>query len=208
MPFIDFILHVDQYLDLIIQTFGVWVYVLLFLIIFFETGLVVTPFLPGDSLLFVAGAFAARGSLDLALSLILLFIAAVAGDAANYWMGNVVGPRIFAREKGRFFNREHLTRTQTFYERHGKKTIIIARFVPIIRTFAPFVAGVARMRYVVFATYNVVGAFLWVFLFVLGGYFFGEIPFIRDHFSIVIIAIIVLSLIPAIYEVIIHQRKK
>ncbi len=208
MPFIDFILHVDQYLDLIIQTFGVWVYVLLFLIIFFETGLVVTPFLPGDSLLFVAGAFAARGSLDLALSLILLFIAAVAGDAANYWMGNVVGPRIFAREKGRFFNREHLTRTQTFYERHGKKTIIIARFIPIIRTFAPFVAGVARMRYVVFATYNVVGAFLWVFLFVLGGYFFGEIPFIRDHFSIVIIAIIVLSLIPAIYEVIIHQRKK
>lgn len=208
MPLIDFILHVDQYLDLIIQTYGVWVYVLLFLIIFFETGLVVTPFLPGDSLLFAAGAFAARGSLDVTLIFFLLFIAAVAGDAANYWMGNVVGPRIFAREKGRFFNREHLTRTQTFYERHGKKTIIIARFIPIIRTFAPFVAGVARMRYAVFAMYNVVGAFLWVFLFVLGGYFFGEIPFIRDHFSIVIIAIIILSLIPALYEIVRGRRNK
>jgi membrane-associated protein len=197
---IDFVLHIDRHLDVIITTYGVWTYALVFGIVFCETGFVVTPFLPGDSLLFALGAFAARGSLDLALVLGLLATAAIAGDTVNYWIGATIGPKVFHRENVRFLNRRHLERTHEFYERHGGKTIIIARFVPIIRTFAPFVAGIGKMTYPRFLAYNVVGGLAWVFLFVLGGYFFGNIPVVKRNFSLVIIAIIVISVIPVVVE--------
>lgn len=197
---VDFILHIDEHLDVFIQTYGIWTHLILFLVIFFETGLVVTPFLPGDSLLFAAGAFAARGSLKISLLLAMLSFAAVLGDAVNYWIGSFMGPRVFRGKDGKFFSREHLARTKSFYEKHGKKTIILARFVPIIRTFAPFVAGVGKMRYRTFAFYNVAGGLAWVFLFVLGGYFFGNIPFVAHNFEFVILAIIAISLLPLIRE--------
>jgi membrane-associated protein len=203
---IDLFLHLDQHLNVIIQHYGLWTYLLLFGIIFCETGLVVTPILPGDSLLFAAGAFAALGSLDPVWLLGLLSVAAVAGDTVNYWIGNWVGPRIFQQEKTRFFKKEYLVRTHAFYEKHGGKTIIIARFIPIIRTFAPFVAGVGDMTYARFISYNVIGGIAWIAVFILGGYYFGNLPMVKKNFSLVIIAIILISVMPGIIEFL-RQRK-
>jgi membrane-associated protein len=204
---VDILLHLDKYLDLMIQTMGVWSYVIIFLIIFCETGLVVTPILPGDSLLFAIGTFAALGSFDIIIVLILLTIAAVAGDTVNYWIGNYLGPKVFHYEDSRFFKKKHLERTHQFYEEHGGKTIIIARFIPIIRTFAPFVAGIGSMTYRKFLSYNVVGGILWIFSLTLAGYFFGNIPVVRKNFSLVIMAIIVISVLPGIIEYL-RQRGK
>ena len=203
---IDFVLHLDKYLGALIESNGPWTYVILFVVIFCETGLVIFPFLPGDSLLFAAGAFAAKpvlaGGMDLKPGWLFLLLAAAAilGDTVNYWIGRVVGPKIFHKDKVRFFKKEYLERTHKFYEKYGGETIIIARFVPIIRTFAPFVAGIGRMTYAKFISYNVIGGVAWVALFVFVGYFFGNIPFIQKHFSLVIIAIILISLVPAVVE--------
>jgi membrane-associated protein len=203
---IDFVLHIDRYLDLIIRSVGLWTYAVLFVIIFIETGLVVTPFLPGDSLLFAAGAFAAKGSLNIYTMWITLMIAAVLGDTVNYWIGHFVGPRVF-REEVRWLKREYLERTQAFYEKHGGKTIFLARFVPIVRTFAPFVAGIGKMRYSYFITYNIVGGIVWVSAFLWLGYFFGGLPFIERNFSLVVIAIILISVVPAVIEAIKARRE-
>jgi len=204
---IDLVLHVDKYLDLIIQQYGLLTYVLLFVIVFCETGLVVTPFLPGDSLLFAVGAFAARGSLDVVVALVVLAMAAILGDTVNYWIGAVVGPKVFHKENVRFLNRKHLDRTHEFYERYGGKTIVIARFVPIVRTFAPFVAGIGRMTYGHFLSYNVFGGLLWVLLFVLGGFYFGNIGIVRNNFSLVIIAIVLISIMPGVIEALRHRAR-
>jgi membrane-associated protein len=203
---IDLFLHLDEHLSQVISQYGVWTHLILFLIVFCETGLVVTPFLPGDSLLFAAGTFAAMGSLDLWLIVVLLIIAAIVGDTVNYWVGAYIGPRAF-RGDIRFLRREYLDRTHAFYERHGGKTIILARFLPIIRTFAPFVAGVGAMSYPKFITYNVVGAVLWVGIFVLGGYFFGTIPVVRENFTLVILAIILISVMPILIETVRARRR-
>lgn len=197
--FIEYFLHLDKHLNVVIQSYGSWTYLILFLIIFCETGLVVTPILPGDSLLFAAGAFAALGSLQVGVVFLLLSIAAVAGDSVNYSIGYAIGPRVF-KEEVRFLKREYLDRTHQFYERHGGKTIIIARFMPIIRTFAPFVAGVGSMTYARFIAYNVVGGIAWIALFVYGGYFFGNIPVVKRNFTFVIMAIIFISILPGIIE--------
>lgn len=199
--FIDFVLHIDVHLDELIRQFGLWVNLILFVIIFIETGLVVTPFLPGDSLLFAAGALAAREGTGLNpyLLYLILAIAAVLGDTANYWIGHFVGPKVFTGNS-RLFKKEYLLRTQAFYEKHGGKTILLARFVPIIRTFAPFVAGIGKMRYGYFISYNVVGGVIWTGLFIFAGYFFGNIEFVKNNFSLVVIAIILISLIPVILE--------
>ena len=194
------LLNLDKHLDFIIRTYGLWTYAIFFLIIFLETGLVVTPFLPGDSLLFAVGTFAALGSLDARWLIISLSIAAIAGDTANYWIGNFTGPKVFTKEKSRFLNKEYLYRTHRFYEKYGGKTIILARFIPIIRTFAPFVAGIGSMTYSRFIVYNIMGGIAWVVMFVLGGYFFGNIPFVKNNFSLVIFAIIFLSILPGIIE--------
>jgi len=196
---VDFILHLDVHLNSIIQNFGIWTYLILFLIIFLETGIVVTPFLPGDSLLFAAGSFAALGSLNPFALFIILSAAAILGDTVNYWIGHFIGPRAFSGNI-RFLKKEYLDRTHGFYEKHGGKTIILARFIPIIRTFAPFVAGIGAMTYSRFFFYNVIGAVLWVGLFVFGGYFFGNLPFVRDNFTLVIMAIIVISVLPGVFE--------
>jgi len=196
---IDLFLHLDKHLNSVIQTYGTWTYLLLFLIIFLETGLVVTPFLPGDSLLFAAGAFAGLGSLNVGLLFILLSIAAVVGDTVNYWIGHYVGPRAFSGEV-RFLKKEYMDRTHDFYERHGGKTIILARFVPIVRTFAPFVAGIGAMSYGHFIAYNVVGGVMWVALFTFGGFFFGNLKVVQDNFSIVVLGIIFISVLPAVIE--------
>ena len=172
----------------------------MFIIIFLETGLVVTPFLPGDSLLFAAGAFAALGALDMTWLFVLLSIAAIGGDTVNYWIGAYVGPKVFHKEKVRFLNREYLDRTHQFYEKYGGKTIIIARFVPIIRTFAPFVAGIGSMTYWKFISYNVIGGIAWIVLCTLAGYFFGNLPIVKENFSLVILAIIIISILPGIIE--------
>ena len=201
---IDLFLHLDKHLSTIIQNYGTWTYFLLFLVIFMETGFVVTPFLPGDSLLFAAGTFAspALGSpLNIWVIWGLLCVAAVAGDTANYWIGHFIGPRAFSGEV-RFLKKQYLDRTHAFYERHGGKTIVLARFVPIIRTFAPFVAGVGEMSYGKFISYNVIGGIAWVSLFTWGGYFFGTLPFVQNNFSLVVLAIIFLSVLPAVIEVI------
>lgn len=198
--FIDVILHLDKHLTELVADYHVWVYLILFLIIFCETGLVVTPILPGDSLLFAVGTFAARGALDVGLVLLLLSVAAVAGDSVNYAVGYRVGPQIFRKQGVRFLNREYLDRTHRFYERYGAKTIVIARFVPIIRTFAPFVAGIGRMSYGRFVTYNVAGGVGWIALLVLGGYAFGNIPLVRENFTLVVFAIIALSILPGLIE--------
>jgi len=202
---IDLILHLDRYLDLIIRSFGLWTYLILFVVIFLETGLVVTPFLPGDSLLFAAGAFAAKGSFNVSFLFFMLWLAAVLGDTVNYWIGHYVGPRVF-RENVRWLKREYLERTQAFYEKHGGKTIFLARFIPIIRTFAPFVAGIGKMRYGYFITYNVVGGLVWTALFIFGGYFFGNLPVVKHNFSLIIIAIIVISVMPAVVEALRSRR--
>jgi membrane-associated protein len=206
--FIEFFLHLDKHLGAVIQNYGIWTYAILFLIVFCETGLVVTPILPGDSLLFAAGAFAAVGALDPWLLCFLLSVAAVLGDAVNYLIGARIGPKIFHKENVRFLNKKYLKRTHDFYEKHGGKTIIIARFMPIIRTFAPFVAGIGKMTYARFAVYNITGALLWVFSFVLGGYFFGTIPVVKRNFTLVIFAIIFLSILPGIIAFINERRKK
>ena len=197
--FVDLFLHLDKHLASIIAQYGVWTYLILFTVVFLETGVVATPFLPGDSLLFAAGALAAIGSLDVGLLLVLLMAAAILGDTLNYWIGRKAGPRVF-NEKVRFLRREHLDRTHAFYEKHGGKTIIIARFVPIVRTFAPFVAGVGTMAYGRFLAYNVVGGVTWVLLFVLAGFWFGNIPAVKENFSLVILGIIVVSLLPLVVE--------
>ncbi len=199
---IDLFLHLDKHLSQIIQNYGVWTYLLLFLVIFMETGFVVTPFLPGDSLLFAAGTFASPAlgsSLNIFLLWALLCTAAILGDTINYWIGHFVGPKAFSGEV-RFLKKEYLDRTHEFYEKHGGKTIIIARFIPIIRTFAPFVAGIGAMNYGRFITYNVVGGVVWVTIFTFGGYYFGNLPFVKENFSLVVIAIIFISVVPMIFE--------
>ena len=201
----DFVVHIDKHLHEIITSYGAWTYLILFVIIFCETGLVATPFLPGDSLLFAAGTFAAMGSLDLAWLLVILSISAILGDTVNYWIGHFVGPKVFTKEKVRFLKKEYLERTHSFYERYGGKTIIIARFVPIIRTFAPFVAGIGSMTYWKFIAYNVFGGIGWVLICVGAGYFFGNLPTVKENFSLVILAIIVISVLPGVIEFI-RQR--
>jgi len=196
---LDFFLHLERHLSEVIRDYGTWTYLVLFLIVFCETGLVVTPFLPGDSLLFAAGTFAALGSLSPWVLFAVLSAAAILGDTVNYWIGKKIGPRAFSGTV-RFLKQEHLRKTETFYERHGRKTIILARFVPIVRTFAPFVAGVGSMNYPVFLAYNVIGGVAWVALCVFSGYFFGNIPVVKRNFSIVIIAIILISTLPILWE--------
>lgn len=195
---IDAVLHLDKYLSLIIQNYGFGTYLLLFIIVFCETGLVIIPFLPGDSLLFAAGAFAALGSLNVLLLFLLLGLAAIIGDTVNYSIGRSIGHRLYNKEKIRFIKKEYLEQTQAFYERHGGKTIIIARFIPIIRTFAPFVAGIGNMNYGRFISYNIIGGISWVGLFTLLGYFFGNLPAVKKNFTFVIFAIIFISILPGI----------
>ncbi len=198
--FIELFIHLDKYLNVIIQNYGVWTYLLLFLIIFCETGLVVTPLLPGDSLLFAAGTFAALGSLEVGWLFVLLSVAAIAGDTVNYWIGHYVGPKVFSKEGVRFLNKEYLDRAHRFYEKHGGKTIVIARFIPIIRTFAPFVAGIGRMTYGHFIIYNVLGGIAWIAIFLFGGYYFGNLPVVKRNFTMVILAIIFISVLPGVIE--------
>ncbi|MCX6145389.1 MAG: DedA family protein [Ignavibacteriales bacterium] len=205
---IDFILHLDRHLFDLCSQYGAWVYAILFVIIFCETGLVVTPFLPGDSLLFAVGSLAAIDALDLTTSIVLMILAAVLGDTVNYWIGYYVGPKVFQQEDSRLLNKEYLIRTHRFYERHGGKTIIIARFLPIIRTFAPFVAGIGSMTYRRFLLFNVVGGALWVLLFIPAGFFFGSVPFVKNNFSLVIIALVLIPGIPSVVEVIRMQLRK
>ena len=206
--FIDVFIHIDKHLNAIIQNFGNWSYLLLFVIIFAETGLVVTPFLPGDSLLFAVGTFAAIGSLNIVWLFIILVGAAVIGDSVNYAIGRFVGDKAFHMKKSRIFKKEYLDRTHKFYEKYGGKTIILARFVPIIRTFAPFIAGVGIMSYGRFFAYNVIGGILWVSAFLFGGYFFGNMPLIKENFSIAIFAVIILSILPIIIEYWKHKTAK
>lgn len=197
--FVDLFLHLDVHLSELIATYGTWTYGILFGIIFCETGLVVTPFLPGDSLLFAAGTFAGMGSLNPGFLFLLLFSASVLGDSTNYWVGRFIGTRAFSGNL-RFLKQEHLNKTRAFYDRHGRKTVILARFLPIIRTFAPFVAGVGEMPYTRFLSFSLLGSAAWVGLFVGAGYFFGNIPVVRSHFSIVVMGIIAVSLLPLLFE--------
>lgn len=204
--FIDLFLHLDKHLAELISQFGAWTYAILFIVVFCETGLVVTPLLPGDSLLFATGALASTGALNVHLTALLLTIAAILGDTVNYWIGHKVGPKVFHQEKSRFFRKEYLDRTHAFYEKHGGKTIIIARFIPIIRTFAPFVAGIGSMSYPKFLLYNVVGAIAWVLSLVYAGYYFGNIPIVKRNFTLVILAIIIISIMPGVIEYLRHRR--
>jgi membrane-associated protein len=205
--FIDFVLHIDVHLNELIIAYGAWTYAILFFIIFSETGFVVTPFLPGDSLLFAAGAFAATGSLSSPWLIVVLSTAAIVGNIVNYSIGYLVGPGIL-QKKVRFLNREYLERTHRFYEKHGGKTIVIARFIPIIRTFAPFVAGIGYMTYGRFMLYNVVAGIAWVAFFVIGGYYFGNIAFVRNNFGLVVVAIIIISTLPAVAEFLRHRYSR
>ena len=198
--FIDIVLHLDRHLTWLVDNYGVWVYLILFLIIFCETGLVVTPFLPGDSLLFVAGTLAAAGAMYVHGLFALLVLAAFSGDNTNYWIGRFAGPRVFRLERSRLFNPAHLERTHRFYEKHGGKTVIFARFLPIVRTFAPFVAGIGRMTYPKFLFYSFSGSVFWIGFFVFGGYYFGNIPVVRQNLTLAIIGIVVLSIMPGIVE--------
>ncbi len=202
---IDFFIHLDKYLPVIIESFGLWVYLIVFIVIFCETGLVVTPILPGDSLLFALGALAALGALHIEALIILLSVAGIAGDSVNYAVGHYIGPKVFQYEDGRFFKKAYLIKTHTFYEKHGGKTIIIARFMPIIRTFAPFVAGVGAMTYGKFILYNVTGGIAWVCAFLLLGYFFGNIPSVKSNFTLVIVAIVIISVLPGLIAYV-HQK--
>ncbi|WP_439153527.1 DedA family protein [Xenorhabdus littoralis] len=205
---VDFILHIDAHLAELVASYGDWVYGILFLIIFCETGLVVTPFLPGDSLLFVAGALSALGSNDLNVHImvILMITAAIIGDAINYTIGRIFGEKLFTNPNSKIFRRSYLDKTHEFYEKHGGKAIILARFVPIIRTFAPFVAGMGKMSYRHFAAYNVIGAFIWVLLFTYAGYLFGDMPIIQQNLKLLIVAIIFISILPGIIEIWRHRR--
>ncbi len=206
---IDFILHIDVHLTELVAEYGTWVYAILFLIIFCETGLVVTPFLPGDSLLFVAGAIASIGSnhINVHLLVLLLIIAAILGDAVNYMIGKFFGEKLFSNPDSKIFKQSYLQKTHEFYEKHGGKTIILARFVPIVRTFAPFVAGMGNMSYKHFASYNVIGGVAWVSIFTYAGFFFGELEFVKKNLSILIFAIIFISIIPAVVEILRNRRK-
>lgn len=204
---LEIVFHFDKYIGSIVNEYYLLAYLLLFLIIFFETGIVITPFLPGDSLLFAAGALAAADSLKIEMLIILIFIAAILGDALNYHIGKLIGPKIFKKESSLLFNKEYLARAREFYEKHGKKTIVLARFIPIIRTFAPFVAGIGSMPYKTFLVYNVAGSALWVFIFIFGGFLFGNITFVKENFGLVIIAIIFISLAPVLKEIIVRLRK-
>lgn len=197
--FIDFVLNMDKYLPTMVNDLGIWVYLVLFLIIFVETGLVIMPILPGDSLLFAAGAVAASTSMNFWVLLVLMAVAAILGDTANYWIGHYIGPKVFS-QNSRWFKREYLERTHAFYEKHGGKTILLARFIPIIRTFAPFVAGVGRMDYGYFLSYNIFGGILWTSLMLGAGRLFGELEFVKKNFEIVVFAIIFISLLPPIVE--------
>ncbi|MDP9311692.1 MAG: DedA family protein [Chloroflexota bacterium] len=205
---VDIFLHLDTHLNAVAGTYGTWTYLLLFLIVFCETGLVVTPFLPGDSLLFAAGALAAiDGSpISVGFLFVLLVVAAIAGDTVNYWVGNFVGPRVFHQQRIPFLKKEHLEKTNRFYEKYGGKTIILARFIPIIRTFAPFVAGIGSMNYARFILYNVVGGIVWVALFLYAGYLFGQSPIVEHNFTLVILAIIAISLVPPVIEFVRSRR--
>jgi membrane-associated protein len=205
----DFIMHIDVHLNTLIVTYQLWTYLILFAIIFCETGLVITPFLPGDSLLFATGALAATPGSPLKVHWLFLILAAAAviGDTVNYWIGHAIGPKIFQQKKIRFLKKEHLERTHEFYEKHGGLTIVLARFIPIIRTFAPFVAGIGRMSYWRFIGYNVGGGIIWVAIFVFGGYFFGNLPIVKRNFTVVIIAIIFISVLPGVIEYL-RQRQK
>jgi membrane-associated protein len=207
LNFIDIFIHLDQHLSLLIQSFGGWAYLIVFLVIFCETGLVVTPILPGDSLLFGLGAIAAMGALKVEWLFVMLSIAAIAGDTVNYIIGHYVGPRVFARESSRFFKKEYLERTHRFYEKYGGKTIVIARFVPIIRTFAPFVAGIGSMTYSRFIVYNIVGGISWIALFIFGGYYFGNLSIVKRNFTLVIVAIIFVSILPGVIEYVRQRRQ-
>ncbi len=213
MKLIDLFLHLDVHLAELTAQYGTWTYLILFVIVFCETGLVVTPFLPGDSLLFAAGAIAAQATsageqpLDVSLLCVVLIVAAVLGDTVNYHIGRFLGPKVLRGERSRLFNRKHLDRTHRFFEKYGGKTIILARFVPIVRTFAPFVAGVGSMSYLRFLAYNVLGGVAWVLGFVLAGYWFADLPFVEKNFSLVILAIIVISILPGVYEFWHHRRE-
>jgi membrane-associated protein len=208
MNILDFILHIDKYLTILLQTYGNLVYVILFLIIFAETGLVIMPFLPGDSLLFGIGMLAASGSINITILFISLVFAAILGDSVNYWIGNKLGPAIIKKKKVFFIKKEYIEKTEKFYAKYGGKTIILARFVPIIRTFAPFMAGVGSMDYRKFLTYNVIGGLAWISMFLFSGYLFGNIPIVKDNFSVIVIAIIVVSLVPIGIEYLKHLLEK
>lgn len=205
---IDIFLHLDKHLETVVQNYGIWVYLLMFTVIFIETGLVVMPFLPGDSLLFVGGSIAAIGRLDLVGLMGILALAAVLGDAVNYVIGRLVGPKVFGWSSSRFFNRDAFDRTHAFYERHGGITIIVARFMPFIRTFAPFVAGVAQMTYARFAMFNIVGGLLWVMALTGLGYFFGNHAWVKAHFSWVTLAMIIIPGLPALFEMVRHLMRR
>lgn len=206
---IDFILHIDQYMISIVQQYHLWTYAILFLVIFCETGLVITPFLPGDSLLFVAGAIAAQPDMPLEVNILALivFAAAVLGDSSNYAIGHFFGRKLFSNPNSKIFKQSYLDKTHEFYKKYGGKTIIIARFVPIVRTFAPFVAGMGKMHYYYFMMYNVVGGAFWVALFCYAGYFFGDLPFVQENLKVLVVAIIFISLLPAIIEVVRERAK-
>jgi membrane-associated protein len=206
MDIISFILHIDEHLQNLVQNLGIFSYLILFGIIFVETGLVVVPFLPGDSLLFVSGTLAAAGMLKIQILIPLLICAAITGDSLNYYIGSRIGPKVFSKNNSKVFKPAYLAKTQKFYERHGGKTIIFARFLPIVRTFAPFLAGVGDMKYIIFLAYSITGSIVWVTSLTLAGYYFGNIPIIKDNFEIAIISIILVSFIPAILEVIKHSR--
>lgn len=204
---IGIFLHLDKHLNIVIQNYGIWTYLIIFLIVFCETGLVITPLLPGDSLLFAAGSFAGMGMLDIRLLFLLLSGAAILGDSVNYYIGRSMGPKVFQKGNSRIFKKEYLDKTHRFYEKYGGKTIILARFIPIVRTFAPFVAGVGTMSYRRFAAFNIAGGIAWVGLFVFGGYYFGSLPIVKQNFSIVILAIIFISILPGIVEFLRHSRQ-
>ncbi len=205
--FIDLVLHLDAHLMTLVQHYGAWVYGILFMIIFAETGLVFAPFLPGDSLLFVAGALCGLGALRLEWLMPCLMLAAFGGDNTNYWVGRLIGMRLFHRVKGRFIKREHLDRTHAFYEKHGGKTIVIARFMPIIRTFAPFVAGIGMMRYRLFVLYSGLGSIVWIASLTVTGYLFGNIPLIKNNLTLIILAVIMLSFLPALFGYLRHRMR-
>ncbi|HPL64577.1 MAG: DedA family protein [Syntrophales bacterium] len=206
--FFDFLIHLDKHLDVIIRTYGTWTYAILIMIIFCETGFVVTPFLPGDSLLFAVGTFAALGSFQVEWIALALALAAISGDTTNYWIGRYVGPKVFYKEKSVFFNREYLDRTRAFYDRHGAKTVSIARFMPIVRTFAPFVAGIGRMPYPRFLFFSVAGTIAWISTFIFGGYFFGNIPIVKSNFTLVVMGIILISVLPGFAGYLKHRKGK
>lgn len=205
--FIDYILHFEVHLDYVITNYHSWTYLILFLIIFIETGFIVMPFLPGDSLLFAIGAFAARGSFDFWPISLTLIVAAILGDSVNYSVGKFIGPRVFDKDKSTFFDKSHLIKAQRFYAEYGAKTIILARFIPIVRSFAPFVAGIGNMTYKKFMSYNVIGAALWIFSFIPLGYFFGNLPMIQKNFKLVMLAIVVISTLPGVIEYFREKQK-